>query len=129
MISLSVPRSRKTCGWSNGGLAPTHMNSCEPISMTGTPASLWKCGTTLSAIDTSPSVAIGCERNQREPDAIEKPRTITAVFADSYSPWATICPYKFDTIVSSEKPFFRRGRCVVNSAHYFWASAQIGLFG
>jgi hypothetical protein len=26
------------------------MNSCEPISMTGTPASLWKCGTTLSAI-------------------------------------------------------------------------------
>jgi hypothetical protein len=26
------------------------MNSCEPISMTGTPASLWKCGTTLSAM-------------------------------------------------------------------------------
>src|SRR6516164_1114541 len=50
MISLSLPRSRKTCGWSNGGLAPTHMNSCEPISMTGTPASLWKCGTTLSTI-------------------------------------------------------------------------------
>src|SRR5262249_41889926 len=50
MISLSLPRSRKTCGWSNGGVAPTHMNSCEPISMTGTPASLWKCGTTLSAI-------------------------------------------------------------------------------
>jgi hypothetical protein len=24
------------------------MNSCEPISITGTPASLWKCGTTLS---------------------------------------------------------------------------------
>src|SRR5437899_9816942 len=50
MISLSLPRSRNTCGWSNGGLAPTHMNSCEPISMTGTPASLWKCGTTLSDI-------------------------------------------------------------------------------
>src|SRR6266567_1018922 len=50
MISLSFPRSRNTCGWSNGGLAPTHMNSCEPISMTGTPASLWKCGTTLSDI-------------------------------------------------------------------------------
>lgn len=50
MISLSLPRSRKTCGWSKGGLAPTHMNSCEPISMTGTPASLWKCGTTLSDI-------------------------------------------------------------------------------
>jgi hypothetical protein len=27
-------------------LAPTHMNSCEPISITETPASLWKCGTT-----------------------------------------------------------------------------------
>jgi hypothetical protein len=26
------------------------MNSCEPISMTGTPASLWKCGTTWSDI-------------------------------------------------------------------------------
>src|SRR5215472_15528262 len=50
MISLSLPRSRNTCGWSNGGLAPTHMNSCEPISITATPASLWKWGTTLSAI-------------------------------------------------------------------------------
>src|SRR6201996_4595022 len=127
MISLSLPRSRNTCGWSNGGLAPTHMNSCEPISMTGTPASLWKCGTTLSAIDTSPSVANGSERNQREVDAIEKPRTIPVVPADSYSPEATICPYKFDTIVSSEKPFFRRGRCVVNSAHYLQASGNIGL--
>jgi hypothetical protein len=27
------------------------MNSCEPISITATPASLWKCGTTLSAIE------------------------------------------------------------------------------
>src|SRR6266851_1767478 len=50
MISLSLPRSRKTWGWSNGGLAPTHMNSCEPISITETPASLWKCGTTWSDI-------------------------------------------------------------------------------
>jgi hypothetical protein len=41
------------------------MNSCEPISMTGTPASLWKCGTTLSAI----VFTLGskeCERNQHD---------------------------------------------------------------
>src|SRR5215469_11016543 len=127
MISLSLPRSRNTWGWSNGGLAPTHMNSCEPISMTGTPASLWKCGTTLSAIDASPSAANGSERNQREADAIEKPRTIPVVSADSYSPEATICPYKIDTIVSSERPFFRRGRCVVISAHYLKANGKSGF--
>src|SRR6516225_1811920 len=61
MISLSLPRSRNTCGWSNGGLAPTHMNSCEPISMTGTPASLWKCGTTWSDIGTHPGVAMAAD--------------------------------------------------------------------
>src|SRR3569623_2096275 len=33
------------------------MNSCEPISMTGTPASLWKCGTTWSDISAHPGVA------------------------------------------------------------------------
>jgi hypothetical protein len=27
------------------------MNSCEPISITATPASLWKWGTTFSAIE------------------------------------------------------------------------------
>src|SRR3569832_1503381 len=27
------------------------MNSCEPISITATPASLWKCGTTWSDIE------------------------------------------------------------------------------
>src|SRR4051794_36021864 len=63
MISLSLPRSRNTCGWSNGGLAPTHMNSCEPISMTGTPASLWKCGTTLSDI-TFTLVAMAADANR-----------------------------------------------------------------
>src|SRR3569623_1204537 len=61
MISLSLPRSRKTCGWSNGGLAPTHMNSREPISMTGTPASLWKCGTTWSDILSHPEVAMAID--------------------------------------------------------------------
>ena len=35
MISWSSPMSRKTCGWSNGGIAPTHMNSRAPISITG----------------------------------------------------------------------------------------------
>src|SRR6516164_1319296 len=64
MISLSLPRSRNTCGWSNGGLAPTHMNSCEPISMTGTPASLWKWGTTRSAIEVTFSLAMRAEETQ-----------------------------------------------------------------
>ena len=35
-----------------GGVAPTHMNSVAPISMTGTPGSLWKWGTTCSAMET-----------------------------------------------------------------------------
>src|SRR5215467_9708535 len=52
MISLSSPMSRNTCGWSYGGVAPTHMNSLAPISITGTPGSLWKWGTTCSAIET-----------------------------------------------------------------------------
>src|SRR5436190_8977466 len=33
------------------------MNSCDPISMTATPASLWKCGTTWSDIPVHPEVA------------------------------------------------------------------------
>ena len=33
-----------------GGVAPTHMNSLAPISITGTPGSLWKWGTTCSAM-------------------------------------------------------------------------------
>src|SRR5271170_450070 len=31
-------------------MAPTHMNSLAPISMTATPRSLWKCGTILSVM-------------------------------------------------------------------------------
>src|SRR4029077_20015702 len=31
MISLSLPRSRKTCGRGNGGWGPRHMNSCQPL--------------------------------------------------------------------------------------------------
>src|SRR3954451_16302719 len=37
------------------------MNSCEPISMTGTPASLWKCGTIWSDIVTHPGVAMAAD--------------------------------------------------------------------
>src|SRR4029077_8888603 len=42
--------SQNTWGWSNGGNAPTHMNSRAPISITGTPRSLWKWGTMLSVM-------------------------------------------------------------------------------
>src|SRR5580704_9415060 len=42
--------SRKTWGWSSGGVAPTHMNSLAPISITETPGSLWKWGTIISVI-------------------------------------------------------------------------------
>src|SRR5688572_11343045 len=45
--------SRKTCGWSKGGLAPTHLNSLTPISMTAWPASFWKWGTEPPAISRS----------------------------------------------------------------------------
>src|SRR5262245_26973360 len=50
MNSWSPPMSQNTCGWSNGGVAPMHMNSLAPISITATPGSLWKCGSTCSAI-------------------------------------------------------------------------------
>src|SRR5438270_4224334 len=50
MNSTSSPMSQNTCGWSNGGVAPMHMNSFAPISITAAPTSLWKCGTTCSAM-------------------------------------------------------------------------------
>src|ERR1700753_2305466 len=116
MISLSLPRSRNTCGWSNGGLAPTHMNSCEPISMRGTPASLWKCGTTLSAI----LFTLGgndSERNQRDCAGFERPRTITADGVDSYGPRRPFCTAKFDTILSCERSPSFVGAVVSQNRH------------
>ena len=61
-------------------VAPTHMNSRAPISMTETPASLWKWGTIRSAIAAAVgSVANGrtiadpaAERNQAEGYAVAK---------------------------------------------------------
>src|SRR3954453_18156390 len=107
MISFSLPRSRKTCGWSNGGVAPTHMNSCEPISITETPASLWKCVTTWSDILFSPWMAMTDGHNQRDA-AFEMPRTILTGSVDSKSPdsgryQSLICSCKFDTILSSQR--------------------------
>ena len=53
-MSSSLPMSRKTCGWSKGGLAPTHWNSLDPISICASPSLLWKCGTLDSAIRLNP---------------------------------------------------------------------------
>src|SRR5215471_11959277 len=118
MISLSLPRSRKTCGWSNGGFAPTHMNSCEPISMTATPASLWKCGTTLSAIWFT-LVATDMGRNQRNGHDRLATRSLTYGFVLIPIARATYLLTQIrHNLVAPEKPFFRRGRCVANSAHY-----------
>src|SRR6516165_4989684 len=60
------------------------MNSCEPISMTGTPASLWKCGTTLSAMVVHPGMAM--KGGAIRAAALEMPRNIPVVLVDSHSP-------------------------------------------
>ncbi|MCX4196082.1 GNAT family N-acetyltransferase, partial [Methylobacterium organophilum] len=52
------PASRRvleTCGFVQAGSAPMHMNSFTPTVITGTPGSLWKCGTALPAIRPSPA--------------------------------------------------------------------------
>src|ERR1700757_4898978 len=103
MISLSLPRSRNTCGWSKGGLAPTHMNSCEPISITGTPASLWKCGTTWSDIEFHLEW-------QRDGPAQPRLYTVEATVHPihrfgliPFSPWLPVSSCKFDTILPSQR--------------------------
>src|SRR6202035_1570553 len=53
--------SQNMWGWSNGGVAPTHMNFVAPISMTGTPGSLWKCGTISSVM---PLAQPGCSASE-----------------------------------------------------------------
>src|SRR5438309_5793784 len=110
MISLSLPRSRKTCGWSNGGLAPTHMNSCEPISMTGTPASLWKCGTTWSDIVAHPGVAIAADTITTDAAFLRRrgPYWRVQMIASPAEPKGPQCPMlicscKFDTILRPER--------------------------
>src|SRR5882757_9308416 len=139
MISLSLPRSRKTCGWSKGGLAPTHMNSCEPISITETPASLWKCGTTWSDILFTLDGNDGKAQSTRT-RPFEMPRTILTGSADSKSQSlarasllkvsaAHLLMQIRHNLVVPEKPFFRRGRCVQKTAHHVGKSENIGLFG
>src|SRR6185312_6935723 len=125
MISLSLPRSRKTRGWSNGGLAPTHMNSCEPISMTDTPASLWKCGTTLSAI----VFTLGMQQKRAQSTRQRTKRRAPY----RRSQLIPIAPDRFllmqirHNLVVGEKPFFRRGRCVLKAAHHFETSRGLGF--
>src|SRR5882757_3302269 len=122
MISLSLPRSRNTCGWSNGGLAPTHMNSCDPISITETPASLWKCGTTWSDISfTLDGNDDGCNRRDA---ALRNAAHHTGGYRRfQVAPAAHLLMQIRHNLVFPEKPFFRRGRCVLNAAHYFEVTA------
>src|SRR5579862_8822907 len=119
MISLSLPRSRNTCGWSNGGFAPTHMISCEPISITATPASLWKCGTTLSDIE------FHLEWQQRR--AQSKLYTLAATVHPihrfaliPFSPWLPVCSWKFDTILPLQRSPSFVGAVVSQIRHTIW---------
>src|SRR4029077_4695827 len=106
------------------------------ISMTGTPASLWKCGTTLSDIVVTLR-GDGGGRNQ----------TVAAIrnaahHTDGYSrlpvqrifevapPHAHLVMQIRHNLVVREKPFFRRGCCVAKAAHYLSAIVDdIWFFG
>src|SRR5216683_4922617 len=128
MISLSLPRSRKTWGWSNGGLAPTHMNSCEPISITETPASLWKCGTTWSDIILTLDGNDGRTQSTRCGSA----KCRAPYWREQLIPRAPTAHLLMQirhNLVVPEKPFFRRGRCVRKAAHHLEGSEDIGVFG
>ena len=128
MISLSLPRSRNTWGWSNGGLAPTHMNSCEPISMTETPASLWKCGTTWS--DIIFHLEWQRSRANEHAAAASKCRApYWRVLLIPSAPAAHMLMQIRHNLVVPEKPFFRRGRCVLKAAHHVEAKRKHRVFG
>src|SRR3954447_18181120 len=116
MISLSLPRSRNTCGWSNGGLAPTHMNSCEPISMTDTPASLWKCGTTWSDIIFTLDGKL--RRTQLHAAGSNAAHHTHGRAGFLEAPFAHLLMQMRHNLVVPEKPFFRRGCCVKKTAYH-----------
>src|ERR1700692_2018010 len=63
---------------------------------------------------------------------LKMPRTILAGVVDSQSPakapTAHLLMQIRHNLVVPEKPFFRRGRCVVNAAHYFKGSETQGFW-
>src|SRR5258707_11310852 len=68
-----------------------------------------------------------------EAQHVEMPRTILAGGVDSQSPakapTAHLLMQIRHNLVVPEKPFFRRGCCVLKAAHHFGASENIGFFG
>jgi hypothetical protein len=79
-------------------------------------------------------MAMTNERNQRDA-AFEMPRTILTGSIDSKSPGYLKVTAEHllmqirHNLVVPEKPFFRRGRCVANAAHYVEASKNSGFRG
>ena len=57
------------------------------------------------------------------------PRTILTGAVDSQSPTAHLLMQIRHNLVVPEKPFFRRGRCVLKAAHHLEGSENTGLFG
>src|SRR5882672_2191633 len=104
------------------------MNSCEPISITETPASLWKCGTTWSDISFTLDGDDGRTQSTRRGNSKRRapywrvqmipraPRISGAQIRGSLR--LHLLMQIRHNLVVGEKPFFRRGSCVLKAAHH-----------
>src|SRR6202046_1627703 len=94
------------------------MNSCEPISITETPASLWKCGTTWSDMVFHLRIAMEADEINRTAAMLKCRAPYWRVQLIPRAPAAHWLMQIRHNLVVPEKPFFRRGRCVLKEAHH-----------
>src|SRR4051812_47942859 len=101
------------------------MNSCEPISISATPASLWKCGTTCSAI-SSPCVAMTLTQLALLHGRPRARNSRSLVIPLKKTPAVCLC--KFDTIRALGEALLSSGRlCRKNGTCYLKYSEKAGF--